>query len=143
MDLKYLQAKFPETYHEAVEKGRQEAAQASTEAADKAQQEAVTAAVTAERERLQAIDSLPAAGHEQLIAENKYQPGMTAEKLAVLILGAQAKARTNAGEAITTDAAALAAQSQDLGTTDAGEEDEAQKKRRIDRIAAGANSKRT
>jgi len=142
MDLKEFQAKFPDVFQGAVEKGRQEAAQASTEAADKAQQEAVTAAVTAERERLQAIDSLPAAGHEQLIAENKYQPGMTAEKLAVLILGAQAKARTNAGEAIATDAAALAAQSAGLGLAEAGGESDPERERRISRIVAGANAKR-
>jgi ClpP class serine protease len=71
--------------------------------------EGVAEGVATERTRLQAIDSLKVVGYDALIAENKYKPDMSKEKIAILVLEAQSSenkrllaARKKAGHETTT-----------------------------------------
>lgn len=72
LDIKELQAKYPDLYKAAVAQG-----------------------VAQERQRMQAIDEVSMPGHEDLIAKARYETGESAEALAVALVkaekGAQAK----------------------------------------------------
>lgn len=66
------------------------------------------AAVKAERERIQAIESIKAPGYEALIAKHKYDPKMTKASVSSLILDAQAEEREKQTTARTKDAKVVA-----------------------------------
>lgn len=64
---------------------------------------------TAERERILAIDALPAAGHDALVAAARRDPACTAETLSRQILEAEAGQRTARLEALKTNEARIEA----------------------------------
>jgi len=70
MNLEDLKAKHPEIYNQAVNEGRQQG-------------------ITAERERIQAIDDIALAGMEELTNKAKYETGITAADFAMELIKAQ------------------------------------------------------
>lgn len=59
----------------------------------------------AERERIQAIEELSSPGYEELIAKLKYEPGMTAEQVAVRVVKAQREQRSRQLDGLKRDEA--------------------------------------
>jgi ATP-dependent Clp protease, protease subunit len=122
MDLEKLKAQFPALYEQVFGLGKaagviegKAAGVVEGKAAGLAEgkganvKEAVDTAVTAEAKRIKDIEALSIPGFESVIAENKFKPEMTAEKVAVLILGKQKADGTAAAAALAADGAALAA----------------------------------
>jgi ClpP class serine protease len=73
------------------------------------QTQGVTEGATAERERIQSIESIKAPGFEALIDEQKYNPEATRQSVAEAVLTQQETQRTTAAAATTEDATAVAA----------------------------------
>lgn len=85
MDMETLKAECPELVAALREEGAQ-----------------------AERARVADIDALRIVGHDQLVAEAKADGTMTAEKLAVRVVKAEAEARVLAAKKVKADATAVA-----------------------------------
>ena len=100
----------------------------------------------AERKRIQEIESLNVPGSEALVAANKFNPAMTRDKIAGLILREQETRRKAAAEKIAQDAAALATQTTGLagaaGIPSEGDNAETERKTLSSGIAAGMDKKR-
>ena len=78
MTLEEIKAQHPELYKQIRDDGREEGLQAG---------------MTQERNRIKAIEEMALAGHEALVAKEKFDTGMTAEQLAVEMVKAE-KAKT-------------------------------------------------
>lgn len=65
--------------------------------------DAFVAGQEAERDRIQAIEKVPALGHEAIVAKAKADGEMTAEKLGLQILGAEGEQRKGALETLTQE----------------------------------------
>jgi len=79
MDLQSLMQSHPELYKQI-------------EAA--AHKAGIQAGITAERERIKAIEEVAVPGHEALVIEAKYESGITAPDLAMKMMAAEKNART-------------------------------------------------
>ena len=80
-------------------------------------------AIVAERKRIQDIEAIDAPGFESIIAENKYKPEMTAEKVSALILTAQKDKRAESAKDQKDDAEKVAEDAKGAGTTGGGGDD--------------------
>ena len=102
-------------------------------------------AAEAERARVQAIEAVKAPGYSEIIAENKWKPEMTSDKIAALVLAAQNEKATAEAAKIKADAEKLAGQAAGIAG-DAGAGEAAQRAEEIkaaaSKIAAGMNEKR-
>ncbi len=78
MDFETVKAEFAEQI-EAIR----------VEAMEKARLEGIEQGIAQERARIQAIEEVAVQGHEDLVAQAKFETGMTAEALAVAILKAE------------------------------------------------------
>jgi signal peptide peptidase SppA len=99
----------------------------------------------AERKRIQDIESINVPGCEAIVTANKFNPDMTRDKIAGLILEDQENRRKKASEAAAADAARLAEQSAGLHGTPApiGQEAEAEERNSVaGMIAKGMDAKR-
>lgn len=102
-------------------------------------------AAEAERARIQSIEALKAPGYSEIISENKYNPEMTADKVAALVLSAQAARATSEAAKIKKDAEDLAAAGAGVGGDASASEaatSAAELKKIADGVADGINSKR-
>jgi signal peptide peptidase SppA len=134
MDENELKAKHPATYSAVFAAG---------EAAEKAKaltatETAKVEAAKAERERIQAIEALKAPGYENIIAENKYKPEMTKDKVSALILSAQAETLAKVTGAHNNDATLVAGK---VTGSNAPEAPEASELKALTAIAAKAASR--
>lgn len=104
-----------------------------------------TKAAEAERARVQAIEAVKAPGYAEIIAENKWKPEMTSDKIAALVLAAQNEKATAEAAKVKADAEKLAGQAAGIAG-DAGAGEAAQRAEEIkaaaSKIAAGMNEKR-
>jgi hypothetical protein len=104
-------------------------------------------AADAERERIMAIEAVKAPGYDNVIAENKFKPGMTADKMSALILAAQNDKATAAADKVKTDAEKLAQQSAgtggDAGGADRETTEALERANAVKNMAAGIDSKRS
>lgn len=100
----------------------------------------VTEGATAERERIQGIESLKAPGFESMIAEEKYKPEATRQTVANAILEAQEVKRSEKAAATEADATAVATASAKVkpGTEDAAKADQDQA---VSAMVAGADER--
>lgn len=72
-----------------------------------------------ERERIQAIEAVPALGHTSIVSQAKYDPDMTADRVARLVLEAQAKQQSEVISDLEQDSADVEAVASSIdGTTD-------------------------
>lgn len=140
MDLATLKAQHPETYAAAVALGKSEAEASFAGKLDSAKAEGATA----ERKRIQNIETIKLPGAQKLIAEMKFDPTATKETVAVAVLEAQQKTMETTAGNVQTDAQALAEQAgqvvtgQEEGTNTASE---AEEKAVTDAMVEGINSK--
>lgn len=132
MDLMELQTKHPELYQQAIALGKEEAAKANTEAVSQAREEGAET----ENARIKSIEAVKAPGFEELVAGNKFDRKQTVETISALIVKEQAAK-------VEKDAAALAAQTRELGSgaSDFASNDP-EAKLLIDAMVAGGNSRR-
>lgn len=110
MDLNELKAKYPAIFQAAFDEGRVAGlaegktagfGEGKTAGIAEGKKSGSEDGATAERARIQSIESLAVPGAESVIAENKFKPGMTRESVAVLVLENQKKASTDASAAQT------------------------------------------
>lgn len=104
-----------------------------------------TAGAEAERARIASIEAIKAPGYEALIAANKMKPEMTADKVAGLIVAAQAEKAEKAAAAHGKDATALAKETAEAGSgaaTPTGSGEEAEKTAALAFMVKGANGNR-
>lgn len=99
MNLAELKTQHPETYAEAVAIGRSEMEPKLAEASD--------AGSKTERLRIQEIESLSSPDADAVIAANKFDPTMTKDKVATLVLAAQKEELAKRAQARGTDAEAM------------------------------------
>lgn len=90
MTLEELRAKEPEAYKAAVEVGKKEAEASSSDKIAQARDEGAKA----ENERLKSIEDLRVPGAEEVIAENKFDMSITAEKMSMKIIKFQEEQRS-------------------------------------------------
>lgn len=93
MDIQALMQQHPELYKQVQAQGFEQGKQEG---------------IKAERERIQAIENIGLAGHEKLIAEAKFNSGISAEALSMQILAAEKQTRQNFVANSQADAAPLA-----------------------------------
>jgi len=127
MTVEALRESSPETYKVIFDLGRAEG---------------VTAGATAERERIQSIESLKASGYEELIASEKYNPEATRQSVADAILGKQEEARAGAGAAAEADAKALGDKSAQV-KPDVQDPNQAETDQAVKLMVEGGNEKRS
>jgi hypothetical protein len=98
----------------------------------------------AERERVQAIEALQVPGYAGIVAENKWNPEMTSDKVAALVLTAQNAKVTAEADKVRADAEKLAQQTAGAGgDAGAGEQAQAEEiKAAAANMAAAINEKR-
>ena len=118
MTLAELQANHPALYAEVLNMG------ASSDAISQARSEGRTEGITAERERIQAIDSIALPGMEALTNKAKFETGITAEAYAMEII----KAQKEKGIKFLSDAQADAADLDDVPAAGAPQDDEDEEK---------------
>lgn len=130
MDLEMLKAEYPELI-EAIR----------VEAMEQARSEGVAQGIAQERARIQAIEEVAVAGHEDLVAQAKFETGVTAEALAVAILKAEkVKAQKSLADRAQDSAQAFAGLEMPVAVDPVpGADQKAQKQAERDAvIAAGA-----
>ena len=88
MNLEDLKAKYPEIYNQVISEGMQQG-------------------ITAERERIQAIDDIALSGMEELTNKAKYETGITAADFAMELIKAQKQKGINYLNAAKEDAKEL------------------------------------
>lgn len=125
---------------------RETQSEAAAQIAEQGRTEGFKAGVEAERARIQAIMALPVTGCAKLITEAIADSTMTAEKMAVKILQEQQQNGKDAADRAARDAAALGQQAAGLGAPPANlsgvDAEEAERKAKAAKIAAGANQRR-
>lgn len=108
MNVDELKAKHPDTYQavfgEGKAAGKTEAESATSEMIATARAEGASA----ERERIQSIESISHPGASTIITENKFKPEMTKEAVALMIVEAESAASKRLGEGRAADGKALA-----------------------------------
>lgn len=116
MTLQELQASHPQVYAEAVAIGRKQAeSEAGTKIAD-AKQTGFTEGIQAENKRIQSIEAIKAVGAADVIAANKFNTEMTADKVSSLILAKQKEQLDKMGADAMADGKALAGLASGVGT---------------------------
>jgi ClpP class serine protease len=138
MNLMELQTDHAALFNEVKALGKQEAENGVQARIDTARNEGIEA----EAARLQGIDALAVTGMDDLIAAAKADKSMTPEKVALQIVKKQKELFKNKASNVTTDAQALAAQTQSLGATQSADQDSGaskdnSKKEAAEAIAAG------
>jgi len=116
MTLGELKVNHPAIYDEALNLGLAQAQGASSEAITTARNEGYTKGVTAERERMKAIDNIALPGMEAITNKAKYETGITAEAYAMEVIASQKQK----GITFLSNAQADAAELDDIPT--AGEQ---------------------
>lgn len=170
MDIETLKAKHPELYEKIFNLGKTAGNAEATAAATTAQAAAATAQAAAiaeakaagvvegtaagspaavaqgaenERKRIQDIEALSRPGAEKVIAANKFNPEMTKEKVAILILAQDNALTADQRAALEKDGAALLAQAQALkNNPPATGAEKAEEEALAARMAAAVNAKR-
>ena len=130
MDLAKLRAEHPDLV-EAIR----------AEAIEQAREEGIAKGVAQERARIQSIEEVAVTGHEDLVNEAKFETGITAEALAVMILKAEkVKAQKSLSDRAKESAEAFSGLSAPVSVMPIpGAEASAQKQAEIDAaIEAGA-----
>lgn len=105
------------------------------------QAQGVTEGATAERERIQSIESIKAPGFEELVAELKFKPEATRQTIADAILTRQEEQRTVAASSTQEDAAAVAEATQKV-KQDAPDGNDAEKDQAVSLMVEGADEGR-
>lgn len=113
-----LLAQHPATYKAILDKGIAQGSTEGREAGHKAGIEAGKAeGAKAERERIQGIESLNTVATAKIVSENKFNPEMTKEKVAVVILEEQKKTMDAMAAAIQADGEELGRQAAAIGAS--------------------------
>jgi signal peptide peptidase SppA len=125
MTVEAVRETYPETYQAIFALG---------------QAQGVTEGATAERERIQSIESIKAPGFEALVNEQKYNPDATRQSVAEAVLNQQDEQRQ--AQAAQTEADAEAAAAAATVEQSDGGENEADKTQAVNLMVEGANEKR-
>lgn len=122
MSVEELRAKEPEAYRAAVDLGKKEAEKSNSEAVAQARSEGAKA----ENERIRSIENLKVPGAEKVIAECKFDPSMTVEKVSAKVLQFQEAQRAKAEQERGADGRNLADATSGVGnsSTDNSAEEE-------------------
>lgn len=117
---------------------------AKSEAFAKGKEEGIKAGIDQENARIKAIETIKVPGAAAVIAEHKFNPAMTKESIAVLVLEAQEKARGSIQANLDEDGKALATQASVVGgpTPEPKPAPQGVRKLDINAAAAAANAKR-
>lgn len=123
MTLEELRTKEPEAYKAAVELGKKEAEASSSEKIAQAREEGAKA----ENERIKSIEDLKVPGAEKVVAENKFDMDMSAEKMSMKIIKFQEEQRSAMEKNRSADGKKLSEAATNLGDHEAdnGAEEEA------------------
>jgi len=134
LTLEILKAQYPDIYDQVkaeVKKGFYDEGHAAGVT------EGTTAGATAERERIQAIESIQIKGAEAIVNEEKFKPEATKESVSALILEKQKAGELKLNNALDTDAAEAAAAAAKIDGQPTGD-DEAEEAAAAAEIAAGS-----
>ena len=93
--------------------------------------------IASENARIAAIEAIKAPGYEDVIAKNKLNTAMTAEKISGIILQAQEEKRVRAAGAVLEDAAEVAVKGKGV-TQDADEDTKAEEEDAVKNMVDGS-----
>lgn len=123
MTAEAVRESSPETYKEIFESGKREGMKEGAES---------------ERTRIQEIETIDVPGSEKIVAENKFKPEMTKDKISSLVLADQSEKQKQAKENMEKDGK----ETEEAGQGADQQSDEAEQRAVAEAMVAGANRQR-